>query len=63
MADSDGTCLTHQRPTPSLQVAHWFPGGVWDTKLMAASHPGGLFEDTTLGVLHNGLLGGELQDR
>lgn len=46
-----------------LQVARWFPGGIWDTKYLAASLPGGLFEDTTLGVLHDGLLRGGLDER
>eukprot|EP00887_Chlorella_sp_A99_P006934 scaffold2.g6934.t1 len=43
-------------------VARWFPGGVYDTKHLARQLPGA-FPDTTLGVLHDGLLKGGLQEQ
>ena len=38
---------------PPLQVACWFPAGIYDTKYLAGRLPD-LFEDTALGAVHDG---------
>lgn len=43
-------------------VGRWFPGGVFDTKHLAAQMPS-LFEDTSLGVIHDGMLKGKLSEQ
>ncbi|PRW61321.1 poly(A)-specific ribonuclease PARN isoform X3 [Chlorella sorokiniana] len=44
-------------------VHRWFPGGVYDTKHLSGKLRPELFEDTSLGPLHDGLCKGQLQEQ
>lgn len=43
-------------------VGRWFPAGIYDTKHLSAQLPA-VFEDTSLGYIHDGMLKGQLSER